>query len=216
MAGFYSGIRIEKRDDGAWKVFGLEELTNYELAVFAVGLPLLVAAKSPRKYSLEVHSILLDMKSEGVPKLAPRSTDIERLLDLAFAGDQSARAYLKKVSARLLVKNGQLPSELSKFVAAELNGQLPKKGRGRGKNQNIERDIIISSAVDGLVKRGLPHNGGQNSACGVVAEALLGFDVLLTEDGVRKAVERVKRPENTALAQEVTKALKRIGKNNLS
>ncbi|WP_217355602.1 hypothetical protein [Ruegeria sp. HKCCA4008] len=212
----FSDIRFEKSDDGTWKIKGTEKLTNFELAVFLVSLPLFVISKSPRKYSHEVNTILLNMQADGVPRLTPRPGDISRLVNLAFAGDQSARTYLKKVAADLLLKSQKLPSELSKFAAAELNGQLPKKGRGRGRNANIERDFIIARAVEGLVRRGLPHNGGPNSACALVAEALLGFDVLLTEDGVRKAVERTKVPNNAALSKEITNALKRIGKSRQS
>ncbi len=121
----------------------------------------------------------------------------ETVVDLieAAVSDGMAWDYTKTLCANELLSGRELHPLLLKFVGVALLVTSPKKAVGRSGLKNKARNRVLAMAAR-LLRPGfdLPFSRGvaskADSVCSVLSETMMIFGLHMTEDAIRKAIEK--------------------------
>ena len=106
-----------------------------------------------------------------------------------------AKTFLTQVCITVLLEGKDLPLILRYFVAMLLTEPPSKSRPGRRKTTNEERDKFIATLGEALKQLfGLPLSRGygssNDSCCSIIAETMADYGFHMTEDAIRKVIER--------------------------
>lgn len=125
----------------------------------------------------------------------PLNDDDARDMIASAADDPLAWDYVLIVCSNALITGMVLPDQLKVFAGLALVKSPPKPKRGRSKFKNNYRDLVMSGIADHLKTQfGLPLSRGfgskNDSICSILAEVLAQYGHHLTEDAIRKVIEK--------------------------